>query len=314
MATSGTYNYLVTASDVLTESLEMLGVLAPGESITSDDQTSCLRSLNMMVKQWSGNFDFAPGLKAFSKKHAYMFLQNNQTVYSLGPSGDPATLSYHTTTITTAGIASDTTLHLTDTTGMTAADKIGILLDSGVIQWTTILTVPGSTSVTIASLTSAAAVGNRVFTYTTILQRPLYIEDAVLRDTNTIDTTIYPMSQNEYENISNKFAAGNPSRYLLDNTITNATLSLDLAPNDLTYVVRMAIILPAENYDLVTNDIAYPQEWYSALACGLAKRVASKFGKNLWTQALQDDYQEALSIARTSYAETTDVYFQPGID
>jgi hypothetical protein len=46
---------------------------------------------------------------------------------------------------------------------------------------------------------------------------------------------------------------------------------------------------------------------------GLAKRVAPKFKVN-WSQELESNYIEALSIARTSYAETSEEYFQPGLE
>ena len=70
---------------------------------------------------------------------------------------------------------------------------------------------------------------------------------------------------------------------------------------------------PAENYDAVANDIAYPQEWLAAIAIGLAKRVAPKF-KVAWSNELESNYTEALRIARTSYAETSEEYFQPGLE
>ena len=86
MSTSGSFDYSATASTVITEALEYIGILSNGGTIDENDETSCLRTLNMMAKQWSGNFDFAPGLKSFAKKHGYMFLQSGQSVYSLGPS------------------------------------------------------------------------------------------------------------------------------------------------------------------------------------------------------------------------------------
>ena len=136
MSTSGTYTYSATAAQAIQEALEILGVLESGRTPTTADQTSCLTTLNMMVKQWSGNFDFAPGLKAFARKRGYVFLQKNQGSYSLGPTGDNAALTYNTTTMRVAGTATNTTLEVTSTAGMTAADKIGILLDSGMIQRT----------------------------------------------------------------------------------------------------------------------------------------------------------------------------------
>ena len=315
MATSGSFDFSCTASDVITEALESIGVLADGATVTTNDQTSLLRTLNMMVKQWSGNLDFAPGLKAFSRKVGYVFLQKNQGSYSLGPSGDNATLSYVSTTMRIAGTATATTLEITSSTGMTAADKIGIELDSGTIQWTTISSVTDSDTIVIpaSGLTSAVAAGNRIFAYTTKLIRPLYIETAVLRDTDGNDTPMFPMSFPEYEQISSKAADGMPLRYQYDNTLTNGTLKLDIEPSDVTYVMRVNFMAPAEDYDAVANDIAYPQEWFLPLSLGLGKLSGPKFGAK-WTPLLESNFTDALRMAQSSYAETTDVYFQPGID
>lgn len=316
MATSGSYDYSVTAEQVIQEMLEQIGVLAAGETLDADDRTSCLRSLNMMVKQWSGNFDFAPGLKAFSRKTGYIFLQKDQGSYTLGPSGDNATLSYDTTTMRIAGSATDTTLEVVSTSGMTAADYIGIELDSGSIYWTTITSITDSDTLVIPApgLSGAAAIGNRIFAYTTKLIRPLYIENAVLRSTSTVDSPLETMTSTYYDRISNKNTDGTPSLYRYDNTLTNGTFYLDVQPSDITNVVRITFIVPAEDYDAATNDIAYPQEWYLALSLGLGKICAPKFNSALWTQLHESNFQSALSIARTSYAETVEDYFQPGLE
>lgn len=314
MATSGSYDYSVTASDIITEALEQIGVLAAGESVTSEDQTSCLRTLNMMVKQWSGNFDFAPGLKAFSRKHGYVFLQKNQGSYSLGPSGDNASLAYVTTTMRIAAATSATTLEITSSAGMTAADKIGIELDSGSIYWTTISSITDADTIVIAAgLTSASAIGRRVFTYTTKLIRPLYIENCVIRDTSGNDVIMYEMTKDYYENIPVKGTDASPTYYRYDNTLTNGTLNIDVEPNDVTKVLRLTFIAPAEDYDLITNDVAYPQEWFLPIVLGLCKLVSPKFELS-WSDLQESNYQNALQMARSSYADKTEEYFQPGLE
>lgn len=313
MATSGSYDYSVTATNVLTEALEIIGVLAVGQTIDSNDQTTCLRSLNMMVKQWSGNFDFAPGLKAFSRKRGFVFLQSGQGSYSLGPSGDNATLTYIKTTLSTDEALGSTSLSLTSTTGMAASDKIGIVQNDGSIHWTTISGTPGAPTTIATGLASAASSGNVVFTYTTKLIRPLYIEEAVLRDVDGNDSSLDPMTLGQYENIAVKTADGQPGYYYYENSLTNGTLYLDYEPSDATKVIRLTFMAPAEDYDAAANDIAYPQEWYSAISYGLAKLISPKF-ESKWTELMESNYQTALAMARSSYAENSDMFFQPGID
>lgn len=315
MATSGSFNYSATALSIVTEALEFNGVSHVGQTIDSNDLATCLRSLNLMAKQWSGNFDFAPGLKAFSRKTGYLFLQDGQGIYELGPTGDHASLTYTTTTMRIAGITTDTTLEVTSTTGMTAADNIGIELDSGAIFWTTISSITDGDTLVIPAtgLTGASAAGKRIFSYTTKLIRPLYIESALIRDEDGNDSNLYPMTRGYYEALSVKTTESQASYYLYENTLTDGTLTLDAYPDTVKDVIRLVFMAPAEDYDTQTDDIAFPQEWYLPLAVGLAKITAPKFGQ-AWTPDKEDIYQNALMIARTSYAETSDIYFQPGIE
>lgn len=315
ISTSNSFNYSVNATDIITEALETIGVAAAGETIDAGDFASCLKTLNMMAKQWAGNIDFSPGLKAFSRKHGYVFLQKNQGSYSLGPTGDNASLSYNTTTMRISGVATNTTLEVTSTTGMTAADIIGIELDSGSIQWTTISSITDADTLVIpaSGLTGAAAAGKRIFAYTTKIIRPLYIENAVLRDSSGYDTPMGVMTFEEYENLPAKATDSLPLLYHYANTLTNGTLYLDYEPSDVTYVLRLTFMATAEDYDTAVDDIAFPQEWYLPLSLGLAKLISPKF-QGEWTQLMESNLTSALMIARGSYAEESKEFFQPGID
>jgi hypothetical protein len=314
MATSGTYDYSVTASTVITETLEQLCVIAQGETPGASDVATCLRSLNLLAKQWSGNFDFAPGFKAFSRKTGYLFLQKNQGVYNLGPSGDHATLSYVRTTLSTDEATSSTSIGIMSATGMSASDNIGIELDDGTIHWTTISGAPSTTTTIATGLASAATAGNSVFAYTAKLIRPLYIENAARHDVNSIDSAFETMTSDYYDRIGNKIAVGTPSRYRYDNLLTNGKFYLDTYPSVTNDVIRLTFMATAQNYDSSANDIAFPQEWFLPLALGLGKIVAPKFESSAWTPLLESNYQEAVAMARSSYAENTEIYFQPGLD
>ena len=315
MTTSNSTDYSATATNAITEALELIGVLAAGGTVSANDETTCLRTLNMLIKQWSGNFDFAPGLKAFNRKRGYLFLQKAQGSYSLGPTGDNATLSYVTTTLTAAQSASATSLTVASNTGMTAADKIGIELDTGYIQWTTVSSTSSTDTVVIpaSGLTSAAASGRRVFAYTTKLMRPLYIESASLRDVNGQDVPVYPMTMEYYESLPSKADDADPNYFLYENSLTNGKIYLDYEPSDVTKVLRLVFMAPSEDIDAAANDIAFPQEWLAPVSIGLAKRIAPKFGR-AWTPDMESLYTDALAIARSSYAETVEDYFQPGLE
>lgn len=315
MAASGSYDYTVTAEDIITAAMQDIGAVDPGESITTEERASCLRTLNFLVKQWQGQSDFAPGLKTWTRKRAYVFLQKGQSAYNLGPSGDHAALSYVTTTLTANAAQGASTITVAAITGMATTYAIGVQLNSGALQWTTINGAPSGSTVTLtATLTGAANSGNRVFVYQTKLQqRPLDVLTAVLRDSASQDTALDMMTFDEYEALGDKTADGDPSAVLYEAQLTNGALTLDQEPDDVTKVVRLVFLSPVDDLDSSTNDLVYPQVWFAALEWGLAKRIAPSFQKP-WGQDKQDIYQEALAIARNADPETSNLCFEPGLD
>lgn len=318
MATSGSWDYSLTAADIIQAALEDLLVVQDGSSISSGDSALGLKTLNLLVKQWQGTADMAQGFKVFLRQFVYVFLQKNQAVYQIGPASgdDNATTSYSSTTISAAEAAAQTTLSVTSTTGMTAADKIGIQLDSGSIQWTTISSTGAGPTVVIpaSGLTGAAAAGNRVFWYTSKAQRMTDVLSAVLRNTSTQDTPLrFIKTAEEYELFSDKTATGDPTRIMVEPLRITTKLTLDTYPQDVTKVIRLLALYPSEDYDATTNDIAYPQEWFAALEYELARRLAPKFNAK-WTPELQACWQDATQIARQLTPQVSTAYFEPGRD
>lgn len=315
MSTSGTFVFTCNAREIVTEAMEINEAIGVGESISAADMTTMLRTLNMQVKQWSGNFDFAPGLKAFARKRGFLFPQRNQGTYSLGPTGDNATLAYVQTAMRVTAIAAATTLEVDSTAGMTVGDRISVTLNDGTIFWTTVASIVDADTLTIpvTGLTSAAGVDNRVITYTTKLMRPLYIESALLRDQNNSDTPLHSFTLPLYESVPNKAQEGTPSYFLYENNLLNGTLRLDCPLADLSKIIALTFMVPAEDINALTEDLAFPQEWLLPLAHGLAKLTSSKFGAG-WDDTKESNFGQALAIARTSYAETSELYFQPGLE
>jgi len=315
MTTSNSFNYSVTALDIITDALENIGAIASGEAVEAADSATCLRSLNFLVKSMGQGLDMAGGLKMFTRKTGYLFLQKNQGSYTLGPSGDNAALTYAQTTVRVAGVTANTTIELTSTTGITAGDYIGIKLDSGAIQWTTVSSVTDSDTLVIpaSGLTASAAAGNVVFAYTTKLMRPISINHISLIDTDGNENVVLPMSRLRYDNIPAKYVDSTPAYYLYENTLINGTVYFDVQPDELSLVAKINFFAQLEDYDLLTNDIAFPQEWYLALSWGLAKIVAPKFGAT-WGQLEESNYIDHMAKVRSSYGDTSELYFQCGLD
>lgn len=326
MATSGSWDYSLTAANIITMALEDINVLEAGETVDSDDSTVALRALNALVKQWQGNADMAQGLKVHTRQRITCFLGVDQREYLIGPAATDAraTTQYGRTTLsadealgqTTISVTSntDTTTYPGTTVTMTDNDIVGIVQNDGTIHWSTINGTPGATMVIDDALASAASSGNYVYWFTSRAQRFPVIEQAALRDENGIDSilNIYTDVQ-EYESLPQKDGEGDPTSILVEPLRTQTRVTLNMAPQDVTKQLRLTVIYPSEDYDATSNDIAYPQEWLAALEWELARRLAPKFGRR-WTPTHQVNWETATAIARQLNPQNTSIYFQPHAD
>src|SRR5450631_2979263 len=82
---SGTFSFTVTATDIIREMMLNCGAIGEGEVPTASEFRDCLRKLNMLAKQWMGTFDFAPGLKMWTRQRGNLFLSSTKHKYGLGP-------------------------------------------------------------------------------------------------------------------------------------------------------------------------------------------------------------------------------------
>lgn len=314
MASSGVVTYSVNELDVITDAMESIGYKDPTETISGADLAVARRKLNMIVKQWTSQLDFAPGLKMWTRRRAYLFLQNGQVSYSLGPSGDHATETYVQTTLSTAEAQGSTSLGITSATGMSASDNIGIVLDSGAIHWTTISGTPGATTTIATGLASAASAGNVVFAYTSKMRRPFEIESATRRDVSGNDTPVDSlMTLQEYEQIYSKTSVGSPARMYFEAQRTNAKVYIDCAPEDTTEVLRLVYLSYIEDFTATTDDADFPAEWARPLSLQLGMDLCLPFGRSV-PKELPPLLQEALSMARKAYPETAVLEYQSDPD
>lgn len=312
----------MTAANVIQDAYENLGILAPGVSPSSAQSTRALRTLNLLAKQWQGNSDFAPGLKVWTRQRVTLFLAVGQQSYLVGPATTDSRASTQVgrTTISADEAAAQTVLSITsntDTTSypgttitMTNGDFIGIELNDGTIQWSTISGTPGITVTVNNALTAASSAGRYVWWFTSKAQRFPHIEFAALRDKNFNDTPldIYRQVQ-EYEQTVSKFADGSPTAILVEPLTLNTRITLNSQPTDIEKQLYLTVLYPAEDYDATTDDIAFPQEWYAALSWELAFRLSTP--TNRWTQTMQDNRSNALTMARSVNPEMSTMYFAP---
>jgi len=321
MSTSGTYAFTVTRDDIIREAMLNIGKLDAYGTIDAQETTDCSRKLNMLVKQWMGRYDFAPGLKIWTRQRADLFLSSTKYRYNLGPSGDNwaagvtkvSGANYATQTLASYAAAAATTLTFSSTANFTVGDYVVVQLASGDTFSTTVSTI-SSPSITIATaLPSAATAGNYVWNYTTKGQRPLEIVTAILRDITQNDTPLDMMTVQTYEQLPTKTASSyvsDPTAIYYEAQITNGQLYLDVGgAQDVTKTIHIVYLRPIQDFNAALDNPEYPAEWFNALCWGLSKQICPMFSA-VWTPEMDANYSEALAYAREANPDTTEIYFQ----
>ena len=343
MSTSGNFVQTVTRDTIIREALVNTGKIGGTQYIAPQLITDCALKLNMMVRQWMGRQDFAPGLKMWSRSRGDLFLSQSRYAYSLGPSGDnwaggiavaqPNQLNYGTDQLSALAAAAATTIvvGVGSTGNYTVNDFVVIQLNSGDIYSTTITAVnagAGTFTIPAPGLPSPAGINNYLWNYTTQAQKPLEFQSVVLRDINSNDTPLDFMNLQAYELLPTKTMA----TYLADPTAiyyepsgvdvttlgvqtqANGTLYIDCGgAQDVTKHIHAVFLRPLQTFVNPLDNPDFSEEWYLPLAWGLTKQIAPMMNA-VFTKDMQDNLDESLAIARSANPETSDLYFQPNAD
>ena len=279
--------------------------------LTSNEISDGLADLNRMVKHWQTKFHL------WKRKEGVLFLRTGISEYSIGgTSPDKACLlsDFVNTTISTAAVTGATTLVVASTTGMTAADKIGIQLDDGTRQWTTIVSVNSATGLTItAALTDDVAVGNTVFTYTTDVERPLQIESMRRRlITNNTEVELKHWSRQEYFAQSNKNSEGTPTSYFYAPRLSEGLVYVWQTASSVNQVLYFTFNATIEDFDTSSNNPDFPQEWLDPLVYNLAARIGYQYQTPLpKMQLIKMEAQQMLDDALGFDQEETSLNIYP---
>jgi hypothetical protein len=70
---------------------------------------------------------------------------------------------------------------------------------------------------------------------------------------------------------------------------------------------------PVQTLVNTTDNPEFPDEWIRPIEWGTSKEIAPMFNVP-WTQDMEGNLQESLAFARQKDAETTTMYFQPGVE
>lgn len=296
MPVSGTVTYRPTIGTVITDALIQVGAIDPesGLSATTAQNNMGLRLANSLLKFWGTR-----GIQLWEQRWGVVFPQQNQGTFVLGspgPAGDHACLSsplnggFIATTLATGAAAGDSLIDVTSITGqlntvgnpavsITDQYNIGIQLDSGLVQWTTVSGAPVGTLVTLANiLTDSASSGNMVYCYQTKLIRPLRVTGAFVRTVSgSSDVPCRVMSREEYNMFGQKSSTGTPVQLYYDAQLNSGTLYLYPAFSTVQQLLFIQFEKPIDDLAATTDDFDLPQEWSEALMWNIAWRMCPAY-------------------------------------
>jgi len=278
MATSGVTAYASSTLDIITEALELLGVLGEGESPTANQITSMKRTLNNLCKGWQ-----ADGLNIFAVQRMYLFLDGDSTDYNLSlGSSARFTTDYVVDALTTNSSAGATSVTVPDGSQFTIGGVIGVTL-SATIQWFTITGIAGNTITFIPPLSEDVLEGALVYGYDVQASQPMQVMDIYLRTfyglpTNFSDRPITLLSRKEYSELSNKNAVGTTTQVQIEPQRAYTTVRTWPVGNGTAEILVLWCQRRLDTFTTDGDEPDYPQEWYLPLTYNLAMASAAKYG------------------------------------
>lgn len=296
---------------------------------TANQITFAAEALNMIVKRLEAN-----GLQLWERKWGVVFPRVNQGVYVLGspgPAGDHACLAnplgygdFVNTTLSSAAASGATTIVVTSTTSnystgisvftMATTYNIGVELDSGDLQWTTINgALSGSTVTLTAALTGAASSGNRVFCYQTKLMRPLRILDGWVRQlSSNSDIPINIIPRENYNRFGIKTSTGVPVQLYHDPQSNTGNIYIYPVFSTVDQLLYIEFEKPIDDFSSSSNDFDLPQEWGEYLKYAVAFAIAPEYEvTDTKFKQIKELMDESFNLVDGYDQETTSLFIQP---
>ena len=308
MATSGSYDFTRTAGGIINAALRKLGILAEGEVASADQATDALEDLNLLVKSWPAN-----GIDLWRYEELTVFTVKDKQSYLIGATGNEATFDAFKTEIATAASSGASTITVDDDADITNGDFIGIELDDGTLQWTTVNGVPSSNVVTLtATLTAAAGVDNHVYNYTSIAQRPLRLYNGRIKINDGNEIPIVQISRSSYMALPTKETTSRPNQFYYDPQLDDGKLFVWPTSDSVKDRMLFSAQRQIQDLDALTNNLDFPQEWLKAITWNLAVDMAFDY-------AISDAHYDRLAQRASKYmedvenfdVENTSIYFMP---
>lgn len=290
MSSSNSYDFTITRDQIIDLAHQHVSLVGEGESATSAQVTEASRLLNMIVKLRA-----ADGMPLWALKRGTILPFSDAS--SINTNSHVVTF-YDATTLSSNAAAAATSLSITAAGTIANSDQLGIELDDGSIQWTTVSSGGGTTTLVAATgLTSAASSGNRIYAYTASadrVQRPLRIVDAnILNVSDNVSWSISVEEQSDYYNYSNRTSESTPTAIYYDPGLGASTADPSSSTNwygtiyvyprfsDGDKVIQFTYQRPFQDFDSASDNPDFPQEFYLPLMLELAAMLGPKAGLSI---------------------------------
>ena len=258
MATSGSTDFNLDASDIIEEAFERCGL----EFRTGYDARTARRSLNLMFADWANK-----GVNLWKVE---------QVVQNLAQlSSTSAVATYPVGTITATVVASGSFSLGETITGSTSGTTAEIITKP------TDTTMTGSSSAAITTISADPSLIDA--------QKTIDVLSVVIRRDDT-DTEIGRMGRAEYLHVPTKTTQGRATRYFVNRQIT-PTITIWPVPENSTDQLVYYRYIRLEDIDASTNDANVPFRFLPCMVSGLAYFLSLKRKPQL-TPMLKQIYDE----------------------
>lgn len=312
MATSGVSTFNATRNEIIRQAALLVNAIGAGQTMGAPMLNDFAFALNAMVKRWSST-----GLHVWTTTEGVLFPQPGQIKYGAGGGAtDHITTQYNATTISADEAVGQTVIGLTSTSDIAINDFIGITLDDGTLQWTTVTVVGASTVTILAALTDSAAALNGVYTYTNKIGRPLKVVGARRYSIESgADTPIGVTARMDYLALPIKTEAGSINQMFYDAQLSTGYFYIWQVPATATELLKFTWHRPIEDFVTAGDNPDLPQEWIQTLYFNLAAVMLAQFPVPPQRMDLiMSQAEQYLDDLRGFDRENESIFFQPNFD
>lgn len=265
-----------TALDVIKKALRIIKVLDANQPLQQIDRNTALEALNDVCRHLPSQYNHL-----WTQTQGVLLMTKGKQFYKLGLTGDRAVsrdnlIIGSTDSSESSGSAS---LTLVSAAGIASGNAIGVMLSTGVMQWTTVNGAPVGNTVTLTdALTESVNAGALVYAYASLIERPQQIVNAQFADSITnSEIPLVGWSRDEYFDQPDKSTQGNTSNYYYSPQLTNGELYVWPTAYSDQNVLRFTYIRPIDINVNNVDQVDFPAEWYLPLAYKLAEMLCDEY-------------------------------------